>query len=197
MEVMLQRWRDAYFKGISLSLSPCLDLLSTEHCLCVPPLLNLESSSLCFLLSALSRLRLLALSCHYLSPLLICLYNWIFSVALSAGLDESPLKTTEFFLLTVGRYCCKEETLRITKLNCSFLPADWGWVKQLLFMFPTGFSFSDSMKLEQTISAPFLKDKDVQIPRESTKWSFAGSIYWEVNLLTSLWILKITWEKCG
>lgn len=28
------------------------------------------------------------------------------------------------------------------------------------------------MKLEQTISAPFLKGKDVQIPGESTKQSF-------------------------
>ena len=158
---------------------------------------SIFKAPLCFPLSPLLRSGLLALLCHYLSPLLICLCNWIFSVALSAGLDESPLKTTEIFVLTVGRYCWKEETLRITKLNCSFLPVDWGWVKWLLFVFPTGFSFSDSMKLEQTISAPFLKDKDVQIPEESTKRSFEGAIYWEVSLLTSLWILKITWDKCG
>lgn len=94
-----------------------------------PPLhwaspLFLHCSSFPSLPPPLSQLHLLDLSCHYLSPLLIRLCNWIFSIALSAGLDESPLKTTEIFLLTVERYCWKKEMLRITKLNRSFLPVN-------------------------------------------------------------------------
>lgn len=107
------------FQGYKFALSPYPSLLSTEHHLCFSTALHFHLFP-----QPLSQLHLLALSCHYLSPLLTRLCNWIFSIAFSAGLDESPLKTTEIFLLTVERYCWKKEMLRITKLNRSFLPVN-------------------------------------------------------------------------
>lgn len=131
IEVMLQRWRDACFKGMSLSLSLCPDLLSTELCLCSPSAQPLKHFSLFpFLPSShnyvfqLSRAITFPL-CWFASaaefPLLLSLQAWI----------KAHWKQLKFSYRLLEDIAERRETLRITKLNCSFLSVHLGWVKRL------------------------------------------------------------------
>lgn len=129
MEILLQHWRDACFKGMSLCLSPCPDLLSTEPCLCFPSLLNLYSTSLCF---PLSRSRLLALSRVITFPL--CWFASAIEFSLSCSLCRLGWKPTEDnwnFLTDCWKILLKGRNIKDNKTYLSFLPVNWGRVKWL------------------------------------------------------------------
>lgn len=177
MEMLLQHWRDAYFKGMSLCLSPAQISFPPStasvflHCSIfkAPFFVSLSHDHICYL----SRVITFPL-CWFASAIEFSLYCSL------CRLGWKPTEDNWNFLTDCWKTLLKGRNIKDNKTYLRFLPVDWGRVKWLLFMFPTGFSFSDFIKPEQTISAPFLKDKDVQIPGESTKWSFE-----EAHLLRS------------